>query len=247
MDVAAHAQPFHAGRARIAVLFLHGFNSSPHTLREWAELTADAGYRVALPRLPGHGTDWRELDATGWRDWYACAERELLTLAAACDQVFVVGHSMGGTLALRLAEHHPGSVAGLILVNPGLIASRLQRLAPLASRVVPTWPSGNHDVARPGTPRHGYERTPLRAASSILRLFADVRASLDLVTCPLLVFRSAEDHVVPGSSTDYLRSHVSSEDIAVSELARSYHVATLDYDREQVFSGSLAFIASHSH
>jgi carboxylesterase len=247
MKVADHAAPFRAGRARIAVLFLHGFNSSPHALREWAKLTADAGYRVALPRLPGHGTDWRELNATQWRDWYFAAERELLALARQSDQVFVAGHSMGGALALRLAEHHPAAVAGLVLVNPGLIASRRQRLAPLAARVVATVPSRTHDIAQPGSSRHGYDHTPLRAVVSMFRMFADVRASLDLVTCPILVFRSAADHVVPGSSTDYLMAHVSSDEITVRELPRSYHVATLDYDREQVFSETLAFIAAHSH
>ena len=88
-EATAYTRPskLRVGRGRISVLFLHGFNSSPHTLREWAKLTADAGYRVSLPRLPGHGTDWRELDATRWRDWYASAERELLTLAAYLESI----------------------------------------------------------------------------------------------------------------------------------------------------------------
>lgn len=227
------------------MLFLHGFNSSPHALAEWAKLTADAGYQVALPRLPGHGTAWHELNATRWRDWYACAERELRSLSESCDQVFVAGHSMGGALALRLAEHRPADVAGLVLVNPGLLASRAQRLAPLASRVVSRVPSRSHDVAQPGTLRHGYDYTPLRPAVSMFKMFADVRAHLDLVTCPMLVFRSAEDHVVPGASTDYLPAHVSSDEITVRDL-RGYHVATLDYDRERVFSETLDFIAAHS-
>lgn len=246
MKVADYAQPFHAGRGRIAVLFLHGFNSSPHALREWAQLTADAGYRVALPRLPGHGTDWRELNATRWRDWYSCAERELLALDAGADQVFIAGHSMGGSLGLRLAAHLPDAVAGLSLVNPGMLAYPLQRLAPLASRVVDTVPSRRHDIAQPGVPRHGYDHTPLRAAVSMFRMYADIRASLDLVVCPTLMFRSAADHVVPTLSIDYIRTHVSSEEVVVRELPRSYHVATLDYDKEQVFSETLGFIAAHS-
>ena len=246
MTVAEYAQPFHAGRGRIAVLFLHGFNSSPHALREWARLTADAGYRVSLPRLPGHGTTWRELAATRWRDWYDCAERELLALAAETDQVFVAGHSMGGSLALRLAAHRREAVAGLVLVNPGLLAYPLHRLAPLASLVISRVPSRRHDIAEPGALRHGYDQTPLRAAVSLFEMFAEVRASLDLVTCPTLVFKSVADHVIPGASVDYLRSHLSSDDITVRELARSYHVATLDYDRDQIFLETLDFIAAHS-
>ena len=246
MTVAEFAKPFRAGRGRISVLFLHGFNSSPHALREWARITADAGYRVSLPRLPGHGTTWRELQVTRWRDWYDCAERELLTLAGETDQVFVAGHSMGGSLALRLAAHHRSTIAGLVLVNPGLLAYPLHRLAPLASLVLASVPSRSHDVAQPGTLRHGYDHSPVRAAVSLFELFADVRASLDLVTCPTLAFRSVADHVIPGTSTDYLGSHLSSDDVTVRELARSYHVATLDYDRDQIFAESLEFIAAHS-
>ncbi len=246
MTVAEFAQPFNAGRGRISVLFLHGFNSSPHALREWAKLTADAGYRVSLPRLPGHGTTWRELQVTRWRDWYDAAERELLTLAAETDQVFVAGHSMGGSLALRLAAHHQDTVAGLALVNPGLLAYPLHRLLPFASLVLGRIPSRTHDVAQPGTLRHGYDQTPLRPAASLFQLFADVRASLDLVICPTLVFKSGADHVIPAPSADYLSTHLSSDEVTVRELARSYHVATLDYDREQIFTETLDFIAAHS-
>ena len=52
---------------------------------------------------------------TGWRDWYGAAENAYVALEKDCDQVIVCGLSMGGALALRLAEHHP-SVAGLVLV-----------------------------------------------------------------------------------------------------------------------------------
>ncbi|MCW5952466.1 MAG: alpha/beta fold hydrolase [Propionibacteriaceae bacterium] len=246
MQVAQHARPLHLGQGRIAVLFLHGFNSSPHALREWAQLTADAGYRVALPRLPGHGTHWRELNATRWRDWYHCAEREFLALADTCDQVFIAGHSMGATLALRLASQHPARVAGLTLVNPALLLYGSQRLVLLASGVVPTVPSRAHDISRPGSQRHGYDHTPLAPAVSMFRMFADVRASLDLIHCPTLIFRSTADHVVPGRSTDYLQTHLSSDEIVVRDLPRSYHVATLDYDRDLIFAETLAFIAAHS-
>lgn len=246
MQVAQHARPLHIGQGRIGVLFLHGFNSSPHALREWAQLTADAGYRVALPRIPGHGTHWRELNATRWRDWYSCAEREFLTLSQACDQVFVAGHSMGGTLALRLASQYPDRVAGLTLVNPALLLKGAQRLVPAASLVVPTVPSPAHDVSRPGSTRHGYDHTPLAPAVSMFRMFAEVRASLDLIHCPTLIFRSLADHVVTGRSTDYLQTHLSSEEIVVRDLSRSYHVATLDYDRDVIFAETLRFIATHS-
>ena len=101
------------------VLVLHGFSGSPFSMRPWAEHLAAHGFRVELPRLPGHGTSWRELNVTGWQDWYASAERALLSLAEATGRpAGVAGLSMGGALALRLAQRHPDLVTGLVLVNP---------------------------------------------------------------------------------------------------------------------------------
>lgn len=246
MQVAETAQPFHAGTGRVGVLFCHGFTGSPLSLREWAETTAAAGLRVALPRLPGHGTSWQEMNLTGWQDWYSAVEREFNDLRDNCDVVFVAGLSMGGALALRLAEKYPDEVAGLILVNPAVQGYANMALIPVLKHIVPSVGAIGSDIAVPGVDEHAYSRTPLRAAASMLRLWADVRPCLDLVSCPLLMFRSATDHVVPNASKEYILSHVSSDVIIDRVLARSYHVATMDYDKDAIFSGTLDFIRDHS-
>ncbi|NED80030.1 alpha/beta fold hydrolase, partial [Streptomyces sp. SID11233] len=69
---------------------------------------------------PGHGTRWQDLQVTGWEDWYAEVDRAFAELRERCATVFVAGLSMGGALALRLAERRGDAVAGLVLVNPAL-------------------------------------------------------------------------------------------------------------------------------
>ena len=104
----------------------------------WAQHLADAGLSVALPRLPGHGTTLAEANLTHWEDWYAEVERHLALLRERCDEVFVMGLSMGGTLSIRLAEEHGDEIAGLVLVNPSLLTKRPDRfLLPLLRLVVP--------------------------------------------------------------------------------------------------------------
>jgi carboxylesterase len=246
MQVAETAHPFHAGTGRIGVLFCHGFTGSPWSLLEWARVTADAGYRVALPRLPGHGTSWQEMNLTGWQDWYSTVEREFNELRDQCDQVFVAGLSMGGALALRLAEQYPDDVTGLVLVNPAVLGYRNMVAVPLLQHVVASVGAIGSDIASPGIVEHAYERTPLRAAASMMQLWTQVKACLDLVACPLLLFRSVTDHVVPTASKEYILSHVSSEVVIDRVLSRSYHVATMDYDKEAIFSETLEFIQAHA-
>lgn len=244
--VGDYAQPFSADGGRIGVLFCHGFTGSPWSLLEWAKLTADAGYSVSLPRLPGHGTTWQELNLTTWRDWYDTVEAAFLELRNRCDVVFVAGLSMGGALALRLAERHRDEVAGLVLVNPAVVGMRRMAAIPLLKLFLPSAKAIGSDLIDTEVDEHAYDRTPLKAAHSMMKMWADIRACMDLVICPVLIFRSATDHVVPAASTAFVLSHASSEDISERVLENSFHVATMDRDKEQIFTESLAFFAKHS-
>ncbi|HBX80312.1 MAG TPA: esterase, partial [Propionibacteriaceae bacterium] len=86
------------------------------------------------------------------------------------------------------------------------------------------------DIKKLGADEFSYDHTPLDALASSLRLFADVRACLDLVVAPLILWRSSIDHVVPMVSKEVVLRNVSSHDITDSVLTNSYHVATLDND-----------------
>lgn len=223
------------------MLFCHGFTGSPRSLVEWAKATEAAGFRVAVPRLPGHGTVWQEMNHTSWHDWYATVERELLVLLDQCDTVFVAGLSMGGALALRLAQQHGDRVTGLALVNPciNILDPRIRVLRLLSA--LPSLPGIANDIARPGQDEGGYDRNPLRALHSQTHLWADVRAHLDLVDQPVVVYKSDVDHVVDPSSLALIKAGVRSARLEVVPLPRSYHVATLDYDAEDIFRGSAQF------
>src|SRR5919109_4608653 len=106
MPVLPGAEPFSHEGGRTGALLCHGFTGSPQTLRAWAEYLAAAGLTVSLPRLPGHGTTWQEMARTRWEDWYAEVDRALSDMRPRTDEIFVMGLSMGGCLALRLAEVH---------------------------------------------------------------------------------------------------------------------------------------------
>ncbi len=246
MTTRPSTEPFRGGDGQVGVLFVHGFTGSPASLRDWAERTLAAGYRVALPRLPGHGTRWQELAATGWQDWFACVDRELTDLRAECDTVFVASLSMGGALSLRLAEQRPDDVAGLVLVNPALTAhSKLVPLAGALKHVVKTV-KGIANDAKADIDEGAYDLTPIAAVQAMNQLWSDVRPYLDLVTCPLLIFRSEVDHVVPASSVEIIRRQTSSSDVTEHVLTNSYHVATMDHDAGLIVDESLEFFARHS-
>jgi carboxylesterase len=246
------AEPFASDGGPVGVLVCHGFTGSPGTVRPWAEHLAAAGYTVRAPRLPGHGTCWQDLARTGWRDWYAEAERAFCELDARCEQVFLAGISMGGCLALRLAQakggrdRGGGKIGGIIVVNPSLAPdTRLFWLAPVLRHVVASLPGVAGDIKKPGASEDGYDRIPVRAAATLPDMWRDTCSRLGEVTQPLLVFRSAVDHVVgPPSMKVLLRARPDAE---VRPLPDSYHVATLDNDAPAIFEGTVTFIKGHGY
>jgi len=241
------AEPWSADGGPLGVLVLHGFTGTPQAVRPWAEHLAAAGLSVELPLLPGHGTRWQDMAATGFDDWYAEAARSLAALRARCDAVAVCGLSMGGTLALRLAERQPDALCAAVVVNVSLTTERRDAaLLPLLRRVVPALRGVAGDIKAPGATELAYRYMPLSAAYSQTRAWVDVRADLATIRCPVLAYRSREDHVVPASSTLLLVEGATGTTVEERVLDDSYHVATLDNDALAIFAGSLDFVSQHA-
>lgn len=276
-------EPFCADGGPVGVLFCHGFTGSPASLRPWAQAVADAGFTVRLPRLPGHGTTVHAANQTAWPDWYDRVEREYVRLSRRCAQVFVFGLSMGGCLALRLAQVHNGGqgadidhsspsgntshvgitsntshgsdrdrsgglpVAGLVLVNPAVtVADRRLVALPLIRRLAESSPGIGNDIAAPGVSEQGYARVPHNALHSMLAMMKIVRAHMPEVTAPMLLFRSVNDHVVGPQSAPLILGGVTSAVVRERLLTRSFHVATLDYEADEIAAESIEFLHTYS-
>jgi carboxylesterase len=239
------AEPFShdAGEGHVGVLVSHGFTGTPQSMRPWAEHLAAAGFSVRLPRLPGHGTTWQELNRTRFEDWYAAIDAAFTELSEHCSKVVVAGLSMGGTLVTRLAEERGAEVAGLMLVNPAYRADD-RRLAalPVLKHVVPALTAIGNDIRKEGVNELAYAKTPLKALHSLVQAWDFVAHDLPQVTQPVLLMRSAEDHVVPASSSALFLARISSKDVTEVILENSYHVATLDNDAPQIFALSTEFV-----
>ncbi|MEV0584693.1 alpha/beta fold hydrolase [Nonomuraea sp. NPDC050310] len=245
MPLMAGAEPYGHEGGPVGVLLCHGFTGTPQSLRPWGEYLAAQGLTVSLPRQPGHGTTWQEMSRTRWEDWYAELEKAFEVLRGRCAEVFVAGLSLGGCMALRLAEVHGEAVRGLVVVNPSIANDvPLLKLAPVLRLFVRSVPGVANDIKKEGVTELAYTRTPVSAAASLPRLWSLVQADLHKVTQPLLVYHSTDDHVVKPTSVAVIKKALPTA--TVEELSDSYHVATLDHDADKIFAGSLDFIRTHA-
>lgn len=227
------------------VLVLHGFTGNPTSMEGLERSFTAAGFLTEMPTLPGHGTVIEDMIPTRWADWAACALDAFDRLAARCDggAVLVAGLSMGGGLACRVAVDRPGRVAGLVLVNPIVEPpgeALFDILRQSLEQGVEVVPGIGSDIARPGRVELAYAGTPLAPALSMYEGIRDMAPFLPSIECPVLLFNSPEDHVVPPSNSDYLAAVVSGPVERVT-CERSYHVATMDWDAEDIEARAVDF------
>jgi carboxylesterase len=238
------AEPFSTPGGPNGALVLHGFTGSPQSMRGLANAFAAAGYAVELPRLPGHGTSVEDMATTTFADWSAEVERAYDDLAARCERVVVAGLSMGGTLAAWLAARH-SEIAGLVVINGAFTPSEpnvLEGIEQLVAQGVERIPGIGADIADPDQTELAYSEVP---TSTLLSLFGQVDTlenDLPKIHCPSLVISSDNDHVVPPASSDYYAATVGGP-VERIRLTRSFHVATLDYDRADIEAAAVAFAA----
>jgi carboxylesterase len=236
------AEPWSHAGGPAGALCLHGFTGSPSSMRGVAEAFAASGFSVELPRLPGHGTTVEDMMTTGWADWTGEAEAAYQRLAARTESVVVAGLSMGGALTLWVAAHH-SELAGIVCINPatqpqpdevmdmvhGMIDEGTEVMAGIGS-----------DIAKSGVVEVAYDGTPLRPLVSLVAGVVDLAPSYPSILCPLLLITSVQDHVVDPAQSDYLAERYGGPVERVM-LERSYHVATLDHDRELIEERAVDF------
>jgi carboxylesterase len=242
----SHTAPDPSDARAPGALVLHGFTGNPSSMRGLAESFAAGGFHVEMPRLPGHGTTVEDMQTTGWADWTGEVEAAYQRLAARSGRIVVAGLSMGGSLTLWTALEHP-DVAGIVCVNPattpqaGEILTMLDDMLAAGTEVMPGIGS---DIADPDGHEVAYDGTPVRALKDLMESgLVGLAPRYGELTMPLLLFTSRQDHVVEPSQSEHLAATYGGS-VDHRWLERSYHVATLDFDRDVINVESVAFAAA---
>lgn len=248
-EVAPLSLPGRGERAAVGVVVTHGFTGNPRATRPLGRALAGAGYRVEVPRLPGHGTHHRDLGATRYADWYGEVDAAVTRLGTECERIVLVGHSMGGTISLDLAARRPDDVTAVVPICAQVLdrTEFLARIAPLLQHVIPYVPRDlaglpTDDIARPGVDEGAYAMVPAKAAQSILRELPRIRATLPTLRQPVLVVSAPNDRTVDPRNSRHIVELLAGTDVRELVCERSYHVVPLDYDAELLTERVLDFV-----
>lgn len=229
------------------MLLLHGFSGTPFEVQPLAAALRQQGYLCATPLLHGHGRGVRALAHSTAEDWLRSAERALLDLYDELLQqgpdprLAVVGLSMGGVLALRLAQLYPPLVRALgVLAAPVFLFGAQERMiralgrGPGAYLAVPKLFGSDVRDREARRQNPATRAMPLRALVSMVDLIAAVRQTLPSVTQPTLLAHGAHDKTVPPACLGELAGRLGTPraDLHVLWLSESGHLLPIDVERE---------------
>lgn len=236
------AQEFYFPGNDTGVLVIHGFTGTTQSMRFLGERIASAGFTVYGPRLTGHGTAPEDMEKASYQDWIQTVEDGLAKLKETCSEVFVTGLSMGGTLTLYLAENHP-EIQGIMPINAAIHMPEMidgyKQFSATDTRFVDGIGS---DIKKEGVEELAYPKTPVKSMGEIIALSENVRENLSKIKTPAVIFSSVIDHVVPPQNSQEIYGSISSDERSIVKLEDSYHVATLDNDRELIAEKCIEFI-----
>jgi carboxylesterase len=263
----------HPRAGRTAVVLLHGLCSTPDELRLVDNSLRGLGYAVRPLPIQGYSFDAGAATqrASRYVEWIDVVEREVDALRAEYDRVLLVGISAGASLALGAAIRCGKRIDGMVLMSTtlrfdGWSIPRSRFLLPLALYTpLGRWwkyreraPYGvKNERVRAWIERELRNRRISSAGSAVIdighlrehdRLIRHVRRRIGRVTCAqVLALHAREDEVASVANLVILAHGLRCATLRCVVLGNSFHMITIDNDRQQVVDETVRFAAAIAH
>lgn len=252
-----------------AVLLLHGLQSSPAELQPIAKRLHQAGYTVHVPHIAGYGFFQGDTprSVTHWQDWHAAAIAEFKQLKQTHSTVSVGGLCIGATLSLSIAAELGDEVSALTLLaatlwydgwsipwyrflryigyySPFRYLYTYREREPFGLKNVQLRKWIAREMSHKDSSIVGANKLNLPAIQEAERMIKSVKNSLPRVSAPAIIIHAIEDDVASPRNARYIAGHIGSKQLETVMLHNSYHMITVDNDRELVASETIRFFAT---
>jgi alpha-beta hydrolase superfamily lysophospholipase len=248
-------------RPKAALAVIHGFGEHSELYNHLAEFFVARGFAVFALDLRGHG---RSAGPRGFIRGWADYREDVHTLIRLTEDsapglpVFLIGHSMGGLIAIEYALHHPEELEGLVAMGPALgqigVSRFLLRLSRVMSRI---WPRFSLDtrldsvnmtrdpkaVARLDADPLVHGRGTARLGTEIIDTIARVRASAARLSVPILIQHGEDDKVALPDGSRWFYERVRYPDKQLKTYPGGYHNLFVDLNWEEVLADIAAWIS----
>lgn len=233
-------EPIQHNGGKTGCVLIHGLTGSPWAFGELVDVLAAHGLSVRVPLLPGHGTRPDDLIGVPWQAWVDAVKDEIDGLHLICDELFLIGLSVGGAIALYLSAEIP--VSGLVSLSaPVRFRKPWVKWLPLLRIFKKTWMKDN----QPASPEAGYDRYPLGALAEMLILLKKTEERIPKIVCPALIVHSKGDQIVSPENAEWIYGRIGSVQKRLLLLEHPCHTITKGADISQIHEAVLAFIENN--
>ena len=227
------------------VYIIHGFSNTTYEVKELARYLGEQGYYTVAHNLPGHGITPEDCNRCKYTDWIEFVEQGAADMSSRCDNIYVIGISMGSVLALHLSSVFPLNAAvfaSTVLKFKDCFSTRV--LTPIFHRLVPlrekrkSYPKDVRDKYN----YFGYQVWPMSAVNEMRKLTNHVKKSLPAIKCPALVIHSTKDMLSLPTNIPLVYDNISSEikEKLIVEQA-SHNLFVSNPDQELIFQKITSF------
>lgn len=234
------------GSSNIGCLLIHGFTSTPAEMYPLAECLKNEGYTVHTVLLSGHGTEYNDLLNVSYIDWYNDVEKAYEELLYECEEVVVIGHSMGGLLALMLASNY--HIEKLICLACALKPNnRWVKYTGILKYIkkYTGWNNSSNENEEGKEYKLHYKTFPVHAVHQLYLASRAANSCLKGVKADTLIIQDKNDSQVKKEAAEIIYSSISSEEKDLIWIDEATHSLTVGPKKEEVFERVLSFIKNN--
>jgi carboxylesterase len=255
---------FLAGHNGSAVVLIHGLTGTPNEMRFLANYLNKKGYTVVCPRLANHGKPLRVLKKTRWQELYKSVRDVIggETITKSPGPVFVAGLSLGALLALLAADEFKKKIAGVTCLAPTLFydgwnTPGAKFFMPLActplkhffyfkeeppygirneaiqNRVHKYYSNASLDRME-NVAQYGYPFYPVTQLYQLQLLVKHLGRRLPGIKIPVQLIQAKDDDMTSIKNSKYIYDRIGSDIKEMIFLYNSYHVISVDQERDIV-------------
>jgi len=227
-------EPIKYKRGKKVALIIHGFTSTPKETCRLANFLQKKNISVSVPLLPGHGTSPERLAITKRTEWLDHIKKEIKRLEKEYSEIYLIGNSFGGNIALILTETSKKIKGVITLGTPILLPHEgIVRyvLLPILKRVK-IFQKKKYNARRAELlmqkRSNSYLIMPIRSIAQFAKVLDLSKEALPTIKKPILVAQSLEDTVIRAESAQYIIDHVTSKEKTYLAIKKSYHNLLVD-------------------
>ncbi len=249
-----------------AVLLIHGLTGSPFETKHLAKKLHRAGFTVKGPCLAGHGETLESLKATCWHDWYKTVHETFKKMKKEYKIVSVSGLCMGALLALYLAFEVEDEISSISLLSttlfydgwslpwykflePMVYYSRMRYFYSYKEREpygIKNERMRKRIAIRLKENSIAYSKFPAQSMHELFRLIRLTKKIIPKIKVPTLILHALEDDLASIKNADYVEKYIGSSHVRKIFIRDSYHMLTLDNQKDLVAEETIKFFQQHA-